>query len=80
MAAATLRDVGEGPGITAEAVEAEKFISYEREMEKATGAVESRRGTDGGPAEDGARGAGDGDCAGWRRVAAETDGFFVRSR
>ena len=29
-----------GLGITAEAVEAEKFISYEREMEKAIGAVD----------------------------------------
>jgi hypothetical protein len=30
-----------GLGITAEAVEAEKFIAYEREMEKAIAAVDS---------------------------------------
>jgi uncharacterized protein (DUF1015 family) len=32
--------LGKGLGITAVAVEAEKFISYEREMEKAIGAVD----------------------------------------
>jgi uncharacterized protein (DUF1015 family) len=40
VGAAAPRDAAEGRGDYAEAVEAEKFISYEREMEKAIATVD----------------------------------------
>jgi hypothetical protein len=65
-----------GLGITAE--EAEKFIAYEREMEKAIGAV------DRGEAQMACllkpcAWTGDGDCPGGRRAAAQVHGFLCKA-
>ncbi len=73
---AASRDAGEGPGNYGGGGRGGEIYFVRARDGQGNCRGGSRRGADGVPAEAGARGAGDGDCAGGRRAAAEVHGFL----